>query len=687
MLCENMEDKFVGKRLDGRYEIHELVGVGGMAYVYRAYDRMEDRWVAIKILKEEYSNDSEFLRRFRNESKAIAVLSHPNIVKIYDVSFGDQIQYIVMEYIDGITLKHYIEQEGALRWQETVHFISQILSALELAHDHGIIHRDIKPQNILLLRDGTIKVTDFGIARFLQNETQTMTDKAIGSVHYISPEQASGHKITNKADIYSTGIVLYEMITGRLPFVADTAVSVVIMQIQNAPVPPREINPDIPYGLEQITLKAMEKNPENRFSSASVMLDDILDFKQDPSITFNYNSYTYRSVQRSGGNVQSNIDDYNTVGETHAYGDGYDEEYDPELVRSRKRRKGSMAITGIIIALIIVLVSVGAVYIIDLLKEEEVVVEDSIEMPNFLGMIYETEIQGNKLYIDFEIKTKEGNDPTKQPGEVLYQDVDAGLRVKKGREVTLTVNKSEGEKVTVPPLKGYEQTAAINALSAMSLKYKLETIADDEIEVGHVVKTDPAEGSVVSEGSTITLYVSTGSSIEKVKVPSNLVGDIVENVTAKIEDAKLVPTIVYDDESDKPKGTVISVSPDSGTELSVQSSVTITVSSGKGVEKTLDYSVDLPYGVNEDIVVKVYRNGSLFSQETVNPAYVSTYNLSFTGKSGIEKIVIKLNDQDYMFIDFDFTNETKNVTAKYDYTPQTSGDDSSNSEESSDGDE
>lgn len=216
-------DKYIGKRLDGKYEIHNLVGVGGMACVYRAYDRVEDRWVAIKILKDEFSNNSEFLRRFRNEAKAITVLSHPNIVDVYDVSFGDRLQYIVMEYIDGITLKQYIDQEGVIRLDEALHFTTQILMALEHAHEKGIIHRDIKPQNVMLLQDGSIKVTDFGIARFSQSETQTMTDKAIGSVHYIAPEQARGDYITDKADIYSVGVMLYEMTTGRLPFVADSA--------------------------------------------------------------------------------------------------------------------------------------------------------------------------------------------------------------------------------------------------------------------------------------------------------------------------------------------------------------------------------------------------------------------------------------------------------------------------------
>ena len=254
-------DNLIGKRLDGRYSIEGLVGVGGMANVYRGTDLKTGNRIAVKVLKEEFLDNEELVRRFKNESKAISILSHPNIVKVYDVSVTDKLQYIVMEYIDGITLKQYIEQQGEIKWREALYFTVQILRALQHAHEKGIIHRDIKPQNIMLLEDGTIKVTDFGIARFSQAETQTMTDKAIGSVHYIAPEQARGGYINDKADIYSVGVMLYEMLTGQLPFVADNAVSVAIMQMQAEPTPPSRINPSIPKGLEEITMHAMEKNP------------------------------------------------------------------------------------------------------------------------------------------------------------------------------------------------------------------------------------------------------------------------------------------------------------------------------------------------------------------------------------------------------------------------------------------
>ena len=257
-------ENYTGKLLDDRYEMQEIIGIGGMAVVYKAYDNIDDRIVAIKILKDEFLANDDFRRRFKNESKAIAVLSHPNIVKVYDVSFGEKLQYIVMEYVDGITLKEYIEQTGVISPEDTVYFITQILLALQHAHDKGIIHRDIKPQNIMLLENGNIKVTDFGIARFSRSESRTLSEKAIGSVHYISPEQARGEITDERSDIYSVGVMMYEMLTGQLPFQAENPVSVAIMQLQSEPKRPSIINPAIPLGLEQITIKAMRKNVDER---------------------------------------------------------------------------------------------------------------------------------------------------------------------------------------------------------------------------------------------------------------------------------------------------------------------------------------------------------------------------------------------------------------------------------------
>lgn len=653
-------DKFIGKRLDGRYEIHELIGVGGMAYVYKAYDRVEDRWVAIKILKEEFSNNSDFLRRFRNESKAIAVLSHPNIVNVYDVSFGDQLQYIVMEYIDGITLKEYIEQEGVIRWNEAVHFTMQILMALECAHEKGIIHRDIKPQNIMLLQDGTIKVADFGIARFLQSETTTMTDKAIGSVHYIAPEQARGDYITDKADIYSVGVMLYEMLTGKLPFVADNAVSVALMQLQAKAVKPRELNPSIPLGLEQITMKAMEKNPADRFQSAGEMLDDLDQFRRNPNTVFHYDLQSAGARYDAARTMQS----YDSSRQAPAYNDDY--EYEEELVRSRRSAKGAMAVKGVLVAVIIVGLAVAAIYFLNWWNNRPTEENDQMEMPQLVGQLYE-DVINNEEYADFHFEVTEGNDPELQPGEIMHQNPEAGIMVRRDADVELLVNGGV-EKVTVPDVTNDTLEEAQTALENVGLHSKVENVADDEVEEGHVISTDPQANTEVDAGSTVTLRVSTGPAETMVTVPSDLVGDLLYNVTARLEDAGLsVGNITRDDSSTEPADTVISTNPAGGSEVSEGTSVDILVSSGANSPKVLTYSVPLPSGVNEDVSLTVYRNGTQVDSQIVNPSYNNSYNLSFTGTSGTETIVVELNGQTYMELQFNYDSQTTQVTRTYDF--------------------
>ncbi|MDR0326642.1 MAG: protein kinase, partial [Oscillospiraceae bacterium] len=280
-------DKYIGKTLDNRYEILEIMGIGGMAYVYKARCHLLNRFVAIKILKEEYARDADFRRRFHAESQAVAMLSHPNIMAVYDVSRSKELEYIVMELIDGITLKQYMQRKGLLSWREGLHFAIQIVKALSHAHSRGIIHRDIKPHNIMILRDGSVKVADFGIARFASKQN-TLTQEALGSVHYISPEQARGSHIDARSDIYSVGVVLYEMLTEQLPFEGDSPVSVALQHISSLPLGPREINPDIPEALEMIVIKAMAPKLTKRYASAEEMLKDLEEFRKNPSISFEY---------------------------------------------------------------------------------------------------------------------------------------------------------------------------------------------------------------------------------------------------------------------------------------------------------------------------------------------------------------------------------------------------------------
>lgn len=670
-------DKYIGKRLDGRYEIHELLGVGGMAYVYKAYDNIEKRWVAIKILKEELAGNSDFLRRFRNESKAIAVLSHPNIVKVYDVSFGDRIQYIVMEYIDGITLKQYIEQQGEIKWREALYFTVQILRALQHAHEKGIIHRDIKPQNIMLLEDGTIKVTDFGIARFSQAETQTMTDKAIGSVHYIAPEQARGGYINDKADIYSVGVMLYEMLTGQLPFVADNAVSVAIMQMQAEPTPPSRINPSIPKGLEEITMHAMEKNPAQRFPSAADMLEDVERFRRNPEIVFHYGEQVDRAYAGTSADIYGNVQQNAAL---QKYNDNY--EYEEEYVRSQNSNRASKIIAGIVAAVVFVAVIVGGIYLVKrkgansgsgLLSflpgfSTSSTISDEIVLPKFVGMIYDTDIKDNPDYADLTFEITYGNVPSKQPGEVLRQTPAAGMTVKKGKTVSLTVN-GEAEQVVVEDVKGYKQQDAYDALKALNLSPKMQAVADDDTAVGYVVKTDPAAGSTVSTGTTVTIYVSSGPSTESAVIP-NIVGYQYSAAKEELEAAGFVATAEYDDESDKDENTVLSVSPNEGEKAKKGSVVTVTVSSGKGAQKDVYYDIPLPGGVSDDLTMKIYVDGTLIETRTVNPSTSPYSNMTFTGK-GRANLVITLNDQQYITAEIDYTTQSINVTSQQSYaTPE-----------------
>ena len=659
-------DKYIGKRLDGRYEIHELLGVGGMAYVYKAYDNIEKRWVAIKILKEELAGNSDFLRRFRNESKAIAVLSHPNIVKVYDVSFGDRIQYIVMEYIDGITLKQYIEQQGEIKWREALYFTVQILRALQHAHEKGIIHRDIKPQNIMLLEDGTIKVTDFGIARFSQAETQTMTDKAIGSVHYIAPEQARGGYINDKADIYSVGVMLYEMLTGQLPFVADNAVSVAIMQMQAEPTPPSRINPSIPKGLEEITMHAMEKNPAQRFPSAADMLEDVERFRRNPEIVFHYGEQVDRAYAGTSADIYGNVQQNAAP---QKYNDNY--EYEEEYVRSKNGARASNIIKGIVAAVIVVALVVGGIFgwrYLQNLTTSTNKTSDEIVLPNFVGKIYASDIESNSEYADLTFEITYGNVPSKQPGEVLRQTPAAGMTVKKGKTVSLTVN-GEAEQVVVEDVKGYKQQDAYDALKALNLSPKIQAVADDDTAVGYVVKTDPAAGSTVSTGTTVTIYVSSGPSTESAVIP-NIVGYQYSAAKEELEAAGFVVTAEYDDESDKDENTVLSVSPNEGEKAKKGSVVTVTVSSGKGAQQDVYYDIPLPGGVSDDLTMKIYVDGTLIETRTVNPSTSPYSNMTFTGK-GRANLVITLNDQQYITAEIDYTTQSINVTSQQSYaTPE-----------------
>ena len=562
-------DRYLGKRLDGRYEIQEIIGVGGMAVVYKAYDNVENRIVAIKILKEEFVSNEEFIRRFKNESKAIAVLSHPNIVKVYDVSFGDLIQYIVMEYIDGITLKEFIERQGSLRWKDAVYFTVQILKALQHAHDKGIVHRDIKPQNIMVLSDGTIKVADFGIARFARNEQRTITDKAIGSVHYISPEQARGEKTDEKADIYSVGVILYEMLTGQLPFEAESAVSVAIMQLQREPKLPTEINPSIPLGLEQITMHAMQKTPERRYQSASEMLCDLEQFKKDPDTTFDYSYFVDDSPTKFVVTILS---------ATPASAAPADESVDTEDVKEKNNMIPILA--GIASALIVALIVLAIIFVPKLFKSTG----KEIECPDFLGMTID-EVKANEYYSSFEIEWDDAPSDEYDIGLVCDQSQSPGKKLKKGAAIKLYLSTGKTN-VKVPDVYGKTESYAISELKSKGFTTVVKEAADDEVEAGLVIKTDPVRTTVVAEGTEITVYVSSGKATKMVDVP-NIVGLTQEKAKSDIEKLGLVAEVETRDltssEKEYPKGYVIAQEPNANSASKVAEGTTIKIYVSSGV--------------------------------------------------------------------------------------------------------
>ena len=557
-------DNIIGRKLDGRYEIQEIIGVGGMAIVYKAYDSIDDRIVAVKVLKDEYLTNEDFRRRFKNESKAIAVLSHPNIVKVYDVSFGDKLQYIVMEYVDGITLKEYIDQQKVLTWKEAVHFTVQILRALQHAHEKGIVHRDIKPQNIMLLEDGTIKVADFGIARFANSETRTITDKAIGSVHYISPEQARGGVTDEKSDIYSVGVMLYEMLTGTLPFESDNAVSVAIMQMQQDPKRPREINDQIPEGLEDITLRAMQKDPAERYASAADMLADIDRFKHNPSIHFEYKYFVDESPTKY-------VDAIREVRGTEE--PAVPPDTGKAAKKPAKKRPVIPALTAIMAVLILVVMGlvVFAMYktgVIGPRTQDEIV-------PDLVGQNI-NDVKANPSYVaNFKIvqETTAYSD-TVDKDLIISQTPEKGTTIKKNGTIKVKVSLG-ANMVAVPDVTNQDSNVASLALKNLGLNPIEQQQSSDQIASGMVISTDPAAGTSVKNGTDITVVVSSGPPPVTVPDLSKVSETAAQGV---IEKANLKANVTEQEDASKPAGTFISQNPAANTSVPKNTQITVVYS-------------------------------------------------------------------------------------------------------------
>ena len=577
-------DKYIGSMLGGRYQIEEIVGVGGMAVVYRARDTILGRDVALKVLKKEFAEDPDIRKRFSIESRAVAKLSHHNIVSVFDVGSEDGTDYIVMELIEGITLKQYLQRKGHLSWEETIFFAEQVARALMHAHSRGIIHQDVKPQNVIILRDGTAKLTDFGIASFAAAQETRVVQEAIGSVHYISPEQAKGAWVDDRSDLYSLGVVMYEMLTGRPPYDGDTPVSVAIQHISGHPTMPRELNPSIPLGLEQITMHAMTAELSHRYPSATRMLHDLEEFRKEPNIVFDF------TAEADSIDVQRLINDPNympkTLGRTNAVKGALADavakkkqlEQDKKAQQDASRRGSRIAvIAGIVciaLAVIVICYFLYNYFFSDLFSRTE-----EVPVPKLIGLYAENIRQED--YPDFVIQVDSYVESEQyEAGVVIDQSPAPDRQAKTGSTIKLTVSAGATE-VLMPMLVNLTRQKAEQTLGALglNLNIQIDERKDDIYTEGYVIETSPANGEPLTSGQTVTLVVSLGPDIELVEVPT-LVGEDVDEALALIAKAGLQNGSIRNDDSDLPKGTVTFQSIDGGQMVKKDTVINLRVSSG-----------------------------------------------------------------------------------------------------------
>lgn len=624
-------DQYIGKMLDDRYEILELIGSGGMANVYKARCHRLNRLVAIKILKSDLADNADFRRRFHDESQAVAQLSHANIVSVYDVSTNPDREYIVMELIDGITLKQYMERRGRMDWRESLHFITQIMRGLSHAHSRGIIHRDIKPQNIMVLRDGSVKVADFGIA-CLANQGQTLTQEALGSVHYISPEQARGDRIDARSDIYSAGVVLYEMLTGRLPFEGDSAVSVAIQHLSSVPLAPRDIDPSIPEPLELICMKAMNSDPNKRYASADAMIEDLEKFRRDPSVDMDYirqeltapAADTEPTMPLPTAQVASAVKKH--TGELRR-------EREAEEEPPRRDKKSIAIIAGIFAAAVLLVVLLFKLILGDFGPAGS---NKSYPVPDIRGKTVEEaqEMEGVKDIFLIEVQGTRTTEEY-QPGQIVEQDPAAG-RTRKSNLVIQVYVAAEPEKVPMKDLVGMEYRQARVLLTDMGLDLKIttETVSSDKYGADAVIETVPAADEPLVAGQTVILRVSTGP--ETVTVPT-FTGQDIANAVQNAQDLGLtVGEITYDTFSFAPQGQVIEQSIKHTSEVPGGTKISFTVSGQKNSDDATAARVvefTMPSDMEGMIKVEFEQDSVTLDSQYIN-ASMGTVTYTFTGKTG-----------------------------------------------------
>ncbi|WP_300413848.1 Stk1 family PASTA domain-containing Ser/Thr kinase [uncultured Oscillibacter sp.] len=652
-------DQYIGKMLDNRYEILERIGTGGMAVVYKAKCHRLNRLVALKILKSDLAQDEDFRRRFNAESQAVAQLSHPNIVSVYDVSRGGDTEYIVMELIDGITLKQYMEKRGQLNWRESLHFITQIMRGLSHAHSRGIVHRDIKPQNVMVLRDGSVKVADFGIA-CLENSAQTLTQEALGSVHYISPEQARGERTDARSDIYSSGVVMYEMLTGRLPFEGDSAVSVAIQHLSSVPLAPRELNPEIPAQLELICMKAMTPDLNRRYASADAMIADLEDFRKNPNISLDFTMMDLRPEE-----PEEPTQPIRTYDRTlHPTPKNREREREPERVRERRRDyeddyepphrggAGVKVLVGVAIVLALALAAVLFKTVSESIREQNVAPE-TYTVPLVLGYTPEQAAELPDVKDIFTLKEM-GSEFSDEPvGTIVRQNPTEGDHRRGDNlviEVWLSAGEETGEMLDVTN-KTVAQANVI--LKSLKEKYNLEIFADeaemefnDEITEGFIIRSIPAEHEELKDGDIIRLIVSKGPERKPVVV-NNFVGMQIDAVLRSLQDSlHLTCTnadIEYVEDEAEPN-SVIWQSLEPLTTVNEWDTIKFRVSAGI-TNKTIELDFNLPQDNRTTVWVKVYVGDEVNPQfdERVSTAGGTVHIPALTG-SGTQMVKVYFDD-------------------------------------------
>ena len=628
-------DQYIGKMLDDRYEILELIGTGGMANVYKARCHRLNRLVAIKIRKSDLADNADFRRRFHDESQAVAQLSHANIVSVYDVSTNPDREYIVMELIDGITLKQYMERRGRMDWRESLHFITQIMRGLSHAHSRGIIHRDIKPQNIMVLRDGSVKVADFGIA-CLANAGQTLTQEALGSVHYISPEQARGDRIDARSDIYSAGVVLYEMLTGRLPFEGDSAVSVAIQHLSSVPLAPRDIDPSIPEPLELICMKAMNSDPNKRYASADAMIEDLEKFRRDPSVDMDY---IRQELSKPAADSEPTMPIPTAQVASAVKKHTGEVRREPEDDEPPRRDKRSIAIiAGIFAAAVLLVVLLFKLILGDFGPAGS---NKSYTVPDVRGMTVEEaqEAKGVKDIFTVHVQGTRKTDEY-QPGQIVEQDPIAG-RTRKSNFVIEVYVAEEPEKVLMKDLTGmeYRQARVLLTDLGMSLKIESREESSDKYGANAVIRTEPAADEPLTAGQTVIIYYSTGP--ESVVVPT-FTGQNIADATKNARDLGLtVGEITYDPYNIAEPGQVVEQSLEPTSEVPGGTKISFTVSGSKNDQQSQTSRVaefSMPADMEGMLKVEFEQDGVILDSQYLS-ASLGKVSYTFTGDPGTSSYV------------------------------------------------